>query len=397
MPEIEDTVRAFVPGPRCEREPTGDGPLSGLTFAVKDLFDIAGWPTTFGNPDWARTHPIATGTAPPVSALLEAGARLVGKTKTVELAYGLTGENVWHGTPLNPKAQDRFPGGSSCGSVAATAGGLVDFALGSDTGGSVRIPASYTGLFGIRPTHGAITLAGACPLAPSLDTLGWFARDASVLERVGSVLLPEGDSPVSGPLLLVMEAWGNANTDVVDAFRPGLAALEEAMGRAVRVSPIPEGLAAMFAHFRALQAEEAWACLGPWVEQTNPAFGPGVGDRFAAAKHLDPAQARAARAFRQTFRSRVLPLLAGGAVMIYPTSPGPAPHLDSSLPDQNLIREKTMGVTAIAGFCGLPEVTMPLATVDGAPVGISLTAGPGRDRGLLALARGAAAVMGITA
>ena len=127
-----------------------------------------------------------------VTALLQAGARLVGKTKTVELAYGLTGENVWQGTPLNPRAPDRFPGGSSCGSAAAVAAGLVDFALGSDTGGSVRIPASYCGLFGIRPSHGAVSLAGACPLAPSFDTCGWFTRSAALLAGVGEVLLPGG-------------------------------------------------------------------------------------------------------------------------------------------------------------------------------------------------------------
>ena len=152
MVAITDDVGAFVPGPRAERAPLVSGRLSGLTFAVKDLFDLAGVVTTFGNPDWASTHPPAVASAPVVLALLLAGGRLAGKTKTQELAYGLTGENVWHGTPINPAAPDRFPGGSSCGSAAAVAASLVDFALGSDTGGSVRIPASYCGLFGIRPT-----------------------------------------------------------------------------------------------------------------------------------------------------------------------------------------------------------------------------------------------------
>ena len=273
---IPDTVAAFVPGPRCERAPTGTGALSGLTFAVKDLFDVAGHPTTYGNPGWARTHPAAVATAPPVAALLEAGARLLGKTKTVELAYGLTGENVWHGTPLNPRAPGRFPGGSSCGSAAAVAGGQVDFALGSDTGGSVRIPASYCGLFGIRPTHGAITLAGARPLAPSLDTLGWFARGAGLLARVGGVLLPASAGAAGGPLLRVVPAWDNARPEVARALLPALAALEGVLGRAVDLDPVPEGLDTVFAHFRAVQAEEAWASLGAWIEAHRPAFGPGV-------------------------------------------------------------------------------------------------------------------------
>src|SRR5690348_10106210 len=148
----EDEAGAFVPGPRLERPPLGTGRLSGLRFAVKDLFDVAGGITSYGNPDWAASHPVAVATAPAVTALLQAGARLVGKTKTVELAYGLTGENIWQGTPLNPRAPKRFPGGSSCGSAAAVAANLVDFALGSDTAGSVRIPASYCGLYGIRPS-----------------------------------------------------------------------------------------------------------------------------------------------------------------------------------------------------------------------------------------------------
>ena len=206
MVAIEDTVGAFVPGPRAERAPLGTGRLSGLSFAVKDLFDLAGAMTTFGNPDWASTHTPAIATAPVVLALLQAGAYLAGKTKTQELAYGLTGENVWHGTPTNPAAPDRFPGGSSCGSAAAVAGSLVDFALGSDTGGSVRIPASYCGLFGIRPTQGAISLAGACALAPSFDTCGWFARSAALLSGVGEVLLAGPRRGAEGPLLRPEEA-----------------------------------------------------------------------------------------------------------------------------------------------------------------------------------------------
>ena len=164
---------AFIPGPRVALAGAPGGALAGLRFAVKDLYDVAGEVTSYGNPDWARSHGVAASTAPVVLALLEAGASLVGKTKTVELAFGLTGENVWHGTPINPNAPDRFPGGSSCGSAAAVAAGEVDFAMGSDTGGSVRIPASYCGVFGFRPSWGAISLAGCCALGPSFDTPGW--------------------------------------------------------------------------------------------------------------------------------------------------------------------------------------------------------------------------------
>jgi amidase len=388
---IDDQVGAFVPGPRVELAGAAEGPLAGLDFAVKDLFDVAGVTTGYGNPDWARTHAPAAATAPVILALLQAGADLRGKTKTVELAYGLTGENVWYGTPINPAAPDRFPGGSSCGSAAAVAAGLVDFALGSDTGGSVRIPASYCGLFGIRPSWGAVNLTGACPLGPSFDTAGWFASKASVLRGVGEVLLPHSGESSLGPLIKVQEAWVNAVPQTATALVGALAMVERVLGPSLSIHLAPEGLAQVFENFRAAQAEEAWASLGTWVEATKPAFGPGVGERFAAAKATDPGLAASARQFRQGFSQRLRALLAGGAVLIYPTSPVPAPRLDVDGEAQQAVRERTMGVTAIAGLAGLCEVTLPAARVEGAPVGLSLAAAPGRDRALLAVAEQVAA------
>jgi amidase len=395
MTDPTDPVGAFVPGARLTLPGAAGGALAGLSFGVKDLYDVAGAVTSYGNPDWARSHGAAVATAPVVLSLLQAGARLAGKTKTVELAYGLTGENVHHGTPRNPAAPDRFPGGSSCGSAAAVAAGLVDFALGSDTGGSVRIPASYCGTFGIRPSWGSVNLTGAAPLAPSFDTAGWFAARASILRRVGEVLLPGGgEAPVS-ILLKVEEAWANAEPAVAAALTPALVEAERALGAALSVRLAPEGLSAYFEHFRAAQAEEAWASLGGWIEANRPAFGPGVGERFAAAKAMDPAKAAAGRAFRRMVQARLRTLLAGGAVLIYPTSPMPAPKLGVTVAEEAVLRERTMGVTAIAGIGGLPEVTLPVARVSGAPVGLSLTAAQGRDRALLALAERLAPTLGL--
>lgn len=390
-----DPVHAFIPGEPATAAPTGSGGLDGLSFAIKDLFDLAGHVTTYGNPDWARTQPRAVATAPVVVALLEAGAALLGKTKTVELAYGLTGENVWHGTPINPNAPDRFPGGSSCGSAAAVAAGLVDFALGTDTGGSVRIPASYCGVFGLRPTWGAVALTGAAGLGPSFDTCGWFARDAATMERVGEVLLPADivAAPL-GPVLKVEDAWINADPATAAALGPAMKALERVAGPALTLHVAPEGLPVVAENFRCMQAQEAWATLGAWIVANNPEFGPGVGERFAAARDMDPAKAAAARAFRRDFKRRMGALLAGGAVMAYPTSPIPAPRLNASQAEQNAVRENTMRVTAIAGLASLCEVSLPLGRVEGAPVGLSLVAAPGRDRALLALATRLAAELG---
>ncbi len=395
MSPAEDTVGAFIPGPLVELPPLASGRLSGLSFAVKDLFDTAGTVTTCGNPDWARTHQPAVATAPAIVSLLQAGARLTGKTKTVELAYGLSGENIWHGTPLNPRATDRFPGGSSCGSAAAVAAELVDFALGSDTGGSVRIPASYCGLFGIRPSFGAVGLAGARALAPSLDTCGWFARTASMLAGVGEVLLGGSRQELAGPMLRFEEAWVNAQPEVAEALRLRLERLEQIRGRTIGLRLAPEGIDSFFDHFRTVQAEEAWATLGDWIEATQPRFGPGVAERFAAARTLEPAAAAQGRAFRRVLQARINPLLAGDAVLVYPTSPCPAPLLTAGRAEQDAVRQATIGVTAIASLCGLPEVTLPVANVKGAPVGLSLVAAHGRDSALLGFACDAAAVLGL--
>ncbi len=393
MADLQDTVGAFLS--RCTRG-GGAGALAGLEWAAKDLFDVAGEVTGYGNPDWARTHPPAVADAPAVAAVLAAGARLLGKTKTVELAFGMTGENPWYGTPLNPRAPERFPGGSSCGSAAAVAAGLVDFALGSDTGGSVRIPASYCGLFGIRPSHGAISLAGACPLAPSLDTVGWFARDAALLSRVGSVLLPEGGAPaVAGPLLRPLEAWENAEAAVAEALAPALARLEATFGRACPIALAPEGLSTLQTAFRAIQSQEVWASLGGWVTATRPALGADVAARMAVARNLPAAEAEEGRLLRRRWQARLRPLLAGGAVLVLPTSPNFAPLLTASAADVQTVRETTLRVTAIAGLAGLPEVTLPAATAGGLPVGLSLIGGVGTDRALLALAVRAAQALGL--
>jgi amidase len=231
-----DTLGAFVRENHIEMPGADMGPLTGLTFAAKDIYDVAGAKTGFGCPDWLRTHGPAARTAPAVQMLLDAGAHLVGKTHTEEMAWSLTGENAHYGTPVNVNAPGRVPGGSSSGSAAAVAAGLVDFALGSDTGGSVRLPASYCGILGMRPTHGRISLEGVCPLAPSFDTCGWFARDASVFERVGRVLLCDAaPARTARRLLMAQDAFAFAEAAAVAALKP-------ALGKAAALIGVPENV-----------------------------------------------------------------------------------------------------------------------------------------------------------
>src|SRR5262245_29043360 len=219
-PPAMNDFGAFVPGPRARLEPTASGPLDGLTFVVKDLIDVAGHVTGAGNPDWAARQVPAARSAPVVERLLRAGATLVGKTITDELAFSLEGENHHYGTPLNPRAPDRLPGGSSSGSAVAVAAGLADLALGTDTGGSVRVPASFCGVYGYRPSHGRLSLDGVVPLAPSYDTVGLFARTAEYLHAAAHCLIGAPAVQSKPPrLLLATDALALAEPDAAAALR----------------------------------------------------------------------------------------------------------------------------------------------------------------------------------
>ena len=222
----QDPLGAFCRDNHTSLEAQGTGLLDGLTFAAKDVMDIVGSTTGFGQPAWLRTHEPATASAVVVDRILEEGARLVGKTVTDELSYSLTGENRHYGTPLNPLHPDRVPGGSSSGSVSAVAGSLVDFALGTDCAGSVRLPASYCGVLGMRPTHGHVPTQGIIPFAPSFDTLGWLARDAEVLRSVGSILLGKHYLSVKPRrLLIATDCFALVGPEIRDALMPSVDSL----------------------------------------------------------------------------------------------------------------------------------------------------------------------------
>ena len=255
---INDKLNAFCDHGRIELQTRQDGPLAGLTFAVKDFFDVADVPTGAGSPEWLATHPVPTQSAPIVSRLLDAGARLVGKTHTDELAWSLNGENAHYGTPINPAAPGRIPGGSSSGSAAATAGGMVDFAIGSDTGGSVRLPASYCGIYGIRTTHGRVPISGAVPLAPSYDTVGWFARSPEIMARVGKVLLADiREARRPKKALIARDLFDAVEQRVAQALRPSVDRLVALVRSADFVDVAGGELAAWRNAFRVIQSQEA--------------------------------------------------------------------------------------------------------------------------------------------
>lgn len=383
----DDALGAFCRHTHVAVKGSGNGLLAGLTFGVKDIYDIAGHKTGFGSPDWLATHDVAAKTAPVVAQLLAAGADMVGKTQTDELTYSLNGENAHYGTPVNVNAAGRIPGGSSSGSAAATAGQLVDFALGSDTGGSVRAPASFCGIYGIRPTHGRISLEGACALAKTFDTAGWFARDAVLLERIGRVLLGETGAVKQGAALFAEDGFALLGSAAATALQPALETIKTVLGPLQKVTVSAEGLPQWFQAFRVLQGAEIHQQLGAWVAQAQPKLGPGVRERMQWTATITAGDVAGAQALRDAARRRMVELLQDNAVIVLPTVPDIAPLLNTPAAALDDFRARAMSLLCIAGHAGLPQLTMPLATLNGCPIGISLMAARGNDALLLALAR----------
>jgi amidase len=377
----------FVQGPGIRIEGRAGGTLSGLGFAAKDLFDIAGHPTGGGNPDWARQNRLPERHAWAVQALLDAGATLVGKTVTDEVSLGILGENAFDGTPLNPAAPGHVPGGSSSGSASAVAQGLCDTALGTDTGGSVRVPASFCGLHGIRPTHGRLKLDGMLPQAPSSDTTGWFARDAATFARVSEVLL--GEAPPAAPatrLVIATDAFGFAEPATAAALAPMLERLKRLVPEWREDLLAPPGLVAWGRAQRTLQPVEAWETFREWVERDNPRFAFSVARSLVLGAATPEAERGWAALTRQEARGRLRHLLPPGTVLAMPTTPFPAPKVGLPLPALNPIRDAILCLCALGGLAGHPQVSLPGAEVEGRPVGLSLVAARGDDALLVRMA-----------
>ena len=310
-----------------------------------------------------------------------------GKTITDELTRGIFGENAHYGTPVNPRAPDRVPGGSSSGSVSAVAGGLVDFALASDTGGSVRVPSDFCGVYGLRPTHGRIPLDGILPQAPSYDTIGWFAQDATMFERVGEVLF-QSEAPDEAPRRLVIaeDAFELANESVVDALQPAVDTIASMIGDSRTERLAPGGLTEWSAQQNVLQGREAWETARDWIDLVNPRFAMSVSEGYMAGRSITDADVEAARSAPTEIVSRMEQVRVDDTFVCLPTTAAPAPLKGERFSARGELRSRNSALTCIGGTLGAPQISLPLGEVDGLPVGLSLLGERGSDEVLIGFA-----------
>ena len=377
---------------------SASGPLAGLTAAVKDLYDVAGTRTGGGSPEWLAAQQPARAHAAAVAKILAAGATVTGKTICDEFFYSGSGINVHYGTPTNVRAPGRIPGGSSSGSAAAVAASACDFALGSDTGGSVRMPASYCGVYGLRPTHGRIDLAGAMAMAPSFDAGGFFANGPGVMRRLGAVLL-EGETvavPVNR-LIVAQDAFAVADAPVAALGRGFLARAARVLPDASESAIAPDGFDRWREAFRVVQGRETWATYGDFITRANPKLGPGIKERMAFAATVTQEQADAARKIVGAARAHLRGLIAPGTIVALPTAPCIAPRIDMTAEEAELFRVRVMRLGCASVLAGLPQISIPVGTVAGCPAGLSFIAWVGGDEALLDLACDVAKYCGVIA
>jgi amidase len=351
------------------------------------MYDIAGTRTGGGNPDWLAQQQPAARHAGAVQRLLDAGATIVGKTVCDEFFYSVAGANAHYGTPVNLRAPGRLPGGSSSGSAAATAAGVCDFALGSDTGGSIRIPSSQCGLYGLRPTHGRIDVSGVMDMAPSFDVPGWFAASPGVFRKVGAVLLDSASivAPVER-LLIAGDAFAQADAPVKALHMQFLDAAKGLLPTPAHTRIAPEGFDPWREAFRIVQAYETWATFGAFITHHKPHLGPGIKERMAFAATVTEPECAAGRSVLAQAREQIRALVTPGTVVALPSAPAIAPLIDTPAEQIEDFRTRVMRLTCTAGIGGLPQVSIPVGTVDGCPVGLSFIGWAGGDEALLTLA-----------
>ena len=385
---VQDELNAWCDYPQVSLSHSADGPLAGMTLAVKDIYQVEGYPTGWGTPARVAEAEVETETQSAVQALCDAGAKIMGKSICDELCFSLNGVNKHYGTPVNGAAPERIPGGSSSGSASLVSNGRVDIAIGSDTGGSVRAPASYCGLIGLRPTHGRISMDRTKELAPSLDCFGWFAKDAETYARVGSVLL--GDDTATAPLKRLLgspdlDSMLLGDDDYI-AFQKAAERVEDLFDDERDFTSIPFDLDEAYWTFRHVQAYEANQALGEWVATRNPDLAPAIADRIAFGRTVSRQDYEGGCDRRAVISAALDNLLGKVGLLVFPTVPSCAPLKSESESTLQAFRDQALKLLCLSGLSGLPQISLPLGQVHGAPLGVSLMGPRGSDRQLIDIA-----------
>ncbi|WP_319537077.1 amidase [uncultured Vibrio sp.] len=364
------------------------GSLTGLSFVFKDLFDVEGYVTGAGNPKWLETHSKAESTSPLIISLLNAGAECKGRVQTDELAYSLNGINVHYGTPVNPLAPDCLPGGSSSGSAVAVAKGDVDFSIGTDTGGSVRVPASYCGLFGLRPTLGQLSLANSFTLAESFDTAGVFSRDLSTLENVYTCLGPETQpQTVAQTLILDQSLSKTLGNERLEELKQWADSANIQLEYSNALQDAGYDLGDLSALFRTIQGYEIIARHSAWLDEWQHTLAPAIQERVVWARTISAQAYREGKEHQAKFTSWLAEQLTDKETLwVLPTTPGKSPKLTTPDADLAEYRSDLMGLTSLAGLSGFPQLHIPMSNVTNGPCGVSLLGSANSEYDLIATA-----------
>jgi len=380
---VRDPWSAFIPYPDADVGHAAIGPLSGLRLAVKDLFDVAGYPTAAGNATVLAASGIKTSTAPLVRTLLDAGACFVGKTNTDELAYSLIGGNIHFGMPINPRDPNLIPGGSSSGSAVAVAAGLADIGLGTDTSGSIRLPAAVNGLIGWRPTHGSLDNQALRPLAPSFDVPGFMTRSlepmAAVMSAVG---MPAADDRPSS-ILISADIFATIDDAVADEMIAGLRSAAIPVRRIDAISSF--SLADLASAFITILQREAWDSNKTLFERSPEAIAPDIAARLLSGSRLDDEEVREARAIAKLFSAEIDRLLCEDVIVALPTLAMSPPARDAGAESFARFRSACIELLCLSGLSGCPQLAFPIAGYLG-KVSLSLLGARSADRMLMNVA-----------
>ncbi|MBX9786659.1 MAG: hypothetical protein K2Y08_04915 [Alphaproteobacteria bacterium] len=393
MPVIIDSINAFTQFIPLAPLKTQNESLLGYSFAVKDVFDIKGFRTQAGNPDYFTKTGIADTTAPAVSILQDAGAHLIAKTQTDELGGSLFGLNEHYGPPLNSHSPHRVPGGSSSGSAAAVAGNLVDFALGADTSGSVRAPASFCGIYGLRPTFGRILTTGVLPISPYLDTVGIFGRHPEVISQVLNVYEIKEQREIKR-LKIIPSLVSSLQDSLKNPFLEKLKNIEQLISFSADFIVEEETLVRWSSIIRTIAMYGLWQVHKDWILKSNPTFGEIINDRLKIARSISYEDYTKALTQQKEIRNFMEDNLESGEVIVFPTMPDVPPLLSSSIAQLKDFALKASRHTCIAALSGFPEITVPLRNIkENDCLGMSFLGRAGEDASLTSFASKAHSIL----